>query len=435
MKSSFKLLLVAIILVLVVKPSFCQSEIVVDRYWEEAERLKKEGKYLEAAQMYEKSEKVEESSEKSRLGSLALKLSHAGSCYRKAGNYTKAIENEKGTLEFIETTGNQGLIASILYKTGEDYQALKQYNNADDFFKQSLEVWKKIQNKEKIADCINMIRINYQIINQTYRNTGRYKEAIESLIKSVEFEKNLGNDEKQVAKNLMIIGTIYDTLSQYEEAINYYCQSMEIMKRQDDMRPGVALCLMNIGITYSSWGKYDKAIDFLNQALIASIEYRTVNVSKILKEIGNVHLSLHQQDEGTKYLNQAKLYDKQKLDSLEVQFGGIGISFSCIPLPGLAVVDAVLQDLPAYKMGVQLGDTIIALDGQTIIGMKKDDILSKMRGEIGNNITLTLKRSDMEGTIDKVLIREKISVKYKVFYPEIQKALQEYKRSHPRSIK
>ncbi|MEW5728040.1 MAG: S41 family peptidase, partial [Pseudomonadota bacterium] len=71
-------------------------------------------------------------------------------------------------------------------------------------------------------------------------------------------------------------------------------------------------------------------------------------------------------------------------------FGGVGIKFDMVE--GEAKVIEVMDGAPAAKAGMQLGDIITHIEGQTVAGMAKDDISSRLRGPVSSAVTVTIRR-------------------------------------------
>ena len=58
------------------------------------------------------------------------------------------------------------------------------------------------------------------------------------------------------------------------------------------------------------------------------------------------------------------------------------------------VVMAPLADSPAEGAGVQAGDFVLAVDGETVDGSTMEDQIGRIRGEAGTDVTLTLQRDE-----------------------------------------
>lgn len=88
-------------------------------------------------------------------------------------------------------------------------------------------------------------------------------------------------------------------------------------------------------------------------------------------------------------------------------FAGIGAVVSANEAGGVAIA-AVMPDGPAEKAGVQPGDRIVAVDGVSIEGMELADIVGRIRGREGDNVTLTLQREGRDEPLSVEIKRERI---------------------------
>jgi len=73
------------------------------------------------------------------------------------------------------------------------------------------------------------------------------------------------------------------------------------------------------------------------------------------------------------------------------------------------VVVAPLSDSPAERAGLQAGDFVLAVDGESVDGSTMNDQISAIRGESGTDVTLTLQRDDDE-PFDVTITRAKITL-------------------------
>ncbi|HEY7464304.1 MAG TPA: S41 family peptidase [Candidatus Limnocylindria bacterium] len=73
------------------------------------------------------------------------------------------------------------------------------------------------------------------------------------------------------------------------------------------------------------------------------------------------------------------------------------------------VVVAPLEDSPAKAAGLQAGDIVRAVDGDSVNGLSLEDAVQKVRGDAGTDVTLTLER---EGeTLEMTITRAKITLR------------------------
>jgi carboxyl-terminal processing protease len=90
------------------------------------------------------------------------------------------------------------------------------------------------------------------------------------------------------------------------------------------------------------------------------------------------------------------------------QYGGLGLEVTTEE--GVVKVITAMDDTPAFKAGIQPGDYITAINGETVLGLQLDDAVKQMRGEPGQALTLTIARPKKD-PFDVKLVRQIISVK------------------------
>ena len=93
-------------------------------------------------------------------------------------------------------------------------------------------------------------------------------------------------------------------------------------------------------------------------------------------------------DPHSSYMN-AKDADDMRTQT-KGEFGGLGIEVTMEN--DLVKVITPIDDTPAAKAGVMAGDLISKIDGQDVRGLKLEEAVDKMRGEVGAPITLTILR-------------------------------------------
>jgi carboxyl-terminal processing protease len=74
------------------------------------------------------------------------------------------------------------------------------------------------------------------------------------------------------------------------------------------------------------------------------------------------------------------------------------------------VVVAPLSDSPAERAGLQAGDFVLAVDGESVDGSTMNDQISAIRGESGTDVTLTLQRNGGE-PFDVTITRAEITLR------------------------
>lgn len=98
--------------------------------------------------------------------------------------------------------------------------------------------------------------------------------------------------------------------------------------------------------------------------------------------------------------------NKEFFDSLNGSYEGVGVELDVVD--GALVVVAPLKDSPAEAAGIKPLDQVIAIDGQSVLGMTFSDVLNKIKGPSGTQVTLTIDRKGLSKPLDVTLTRKTI---------------------------
>ena len=113
-------------------------------------------------------------------------------------------------------------------------------------------------------------------------------------------------------------------------------------------------------------------------------------------------------DDNSAYINPEKA--KEFEQSLNKQFGGVGV---VVALPEesrqLTVINPLL-DSPAYEAGVRAGDKILQIDGQSTKGLSLQDCVGRMQGDPGDPVVLTILHQGEDEPVQIKVVRAIISV-------------------------
>jgi carboxyl-terminal processing protease len=71
-------------------------------------------------------------------------------------------------------------------------------------------------------------------------------------------------------------------------------------------------------------------------------------------------------------------------------FGGVGIKFDLVE--GEAQVIEVMDDTPAARAGMQVGDIITHIEGDSLAQLPKEDISKRLRGPVSSSVAVSLRR-------------------------------------------
>lgn len=94
--------------------------------------------------------------------------------------------------------------------------------------------------------------------------------------------------------------------------------------------------------------------------------------------------------------------------STEGSFGGIGIQIDI--RDGWLTVISPMAGTPASRLGILAGDRIIKIEGATTRGITTDGAVSKLRGEPGTKVDITIAREGMAEPMDFTVTRARIEL-------------------------
>ena len=112
-------------------------------------------------------------------------------------------------------------------------------------------------------------------------------------------------------------------------------------------------------------------------------------------------------DPHSKYLNPKNFKEIQI--QTRGEFGGLGIEVTMEN--GFVKVISPIDDTPAQRAGIQLGDFVTHLDGEPVLGLTLEQSVERMRGPVDSDITLTVQRIGEEKPIDIVITRAVIKIR------------------------
>tara|TARA_B110000261_G_C13079475_1_gene355398 strand:- start:812 stop:1963 length:1152 start_codon:yes stop_codon:yes gene_type:complete len=91
------------------------------------------------------------------------------------------------------------------------------------------------------------------------------------------------------------------------------------------------------------------------------------------------------------------------------EFGGLGIEISMES--GVVKVIAPIADTPASNAGIKSGDYIVKINGKQVQGKSLTEAVELMRGPVGSEINLTVRRRNVKKALDFKIKRAVIEVK------------------------
>ncbi len=99
-------------------------------------------------------------------------------------------------------------------------------------------------------------------------------------------------------------------------------------------------------------------------------------------------------------------------DDMQVQtrgeFGGLGIEVT--QEEGFVKVVSPIDGTPADEAGIEAGDFITHVDGESVLGLNLDEAVELMRGPVGSEILITVVREGADEPFDVTIVRDTIKL-------------------------
>ena len=95
-------------------------------------------------------------------------------------------------------------------------------------------------------------------------------------------------------------------------------------------------------------------------------------------------------------------------ESFDGKFQGIGIQFNIIQ--DTITVITPISGGPSDQLGIMSGDRIISINDSSAIGYDNQDVVSRLRGEKGTEVTIQIKRPNRNNPLTFNIIRDDIPI-------------------------
>ncbi len=216
--------------------------------------------------------------------------------------YPEALKSYFMSVDLFKKVNNNEKLGIVNDRIASIYYFISMYDKALLYLKKSLIYLKKTKNEKYIGQAYNNIGI-------LYRNKKQYKTALSYYTESISIRKKIG-DSIGLAKSYNNIGSLFLYLHQSDKAENYYNKSSEIKKKLKDTL-GICATYNNLSnlfiekgdstnIIYQKKKFYQKSIYFSEKVLYfseltndnISRFYAAENISAAYKKLGNYKKAL-----------------------------------------------------------------------------------------------------------------------------------------------
>ncbi|MCB9136216.1 MAG: tetratricopeptide repeat protein [Anaerolineales bacterium] len=272
---------------------------------------------------------------------------------RNEGERRERIAVLRGLLEDYEHANVDTFIIAQTQRTlGALYWEASEYYKAIDYYKQALEIDRKIKNRRGEGADLGNLGVVYSFL-------GKSREAAIYHARALEINQEI-NDSRGEGAELTSLGLVHVELGETVKAIEYYERALTIAIQIGDRR-NESQILGNLGLAYAVLGKLSNAIEYYKQAQTIAVEIgdRRGQCNQLI----NLGVAYKNQGEEFKAI---QYYEKAYKIALEI--GDIRMQGLCLGNLGLAFIKLgeVSKAIEHYENALAIAVKIGDLRGESI---------------------------------------------------------------------
>ncbi|TMC22617.1 MAG: S41 family peptidase [Chloroflexi bacterium] len=140
-----------------------------------------------------------------------------------------------------------------------------------------------------------------------------------------------------------------------------------------------------------------------------AVDYKKMSYAAIQAMVSSLKDTGH-----TRFLTPEQVQEENQ--QLSGKFTGIGVYLRQDPKTKELIITSPISGSPAEQAGVKHGDIIMAVNGSSIVGKDINAVRDMLKGDLGSQITLTLKRHGVQEPIIVHITRSQIQVPNVLFH-------------------
>ncbi len=150
---------------------------------------------------------------------------------------------------------------------------------------------------------------------------------------------------------------------------------------------------------YQQVKKFDRVLNIVSKNYL-----ETVDTQKLVEAA--IRGLLNELDPHSVYIPCEEMQRVQ--EDFQGSFEGIGVEFDIIS--DTIVIVSPIPGGPSEALGIQSGDKIVKIDGESAIGLSRNDVPKKLKGPKGTKVEVDIKREGVKELLHFSIIRDKIPI-------------------------
>jgi len=238
--------------------------------------------------------------------------------FSKMNNPTEALGIISEMIRMGAELKEQKLQALCTRKIGTLYHRLNFFDKALEYYINSAELFRKLNDKDGMANCYNNMANAYASKGELTTNKKFYDRAIEYHLNCIKLRRESG-DTSQLSNSYNNIGIVYMYEEKFELALENFNKALKIYSGNQGGLGGVDMVILNLGDVYLKMAIKENNKDYFDKAMYYFKDrlnsYKTGGASDrhitVLSRIGQILCETGQCREATKFLKRAHDMAKQ----------------------------------------------------------------------------------------------------------------------------
>jgi CHAT domain-containing protein/Tfp pilus assembly protein PilF len=207
---------------------------------------------------------------------IARELNHKteiGRCSNNVGlyywryktDYSQALRYYQEALQIARELENKTDEADFLSNMGIIYKRIGNLDKAINLFNEALQIDYQLSREKEISKALNNLGTTIRSKIQLEFRENDFNQAIDYFKESLELARKIGDKETEI-KVLNNLGSINSDARNHSKALEYFNQGLEKAKQSED-KESEGMLLNNLGIVHYNLGNYEKSTRYFEKAI------------------------------------------------------------------------------------------------------------------------------------------------------------------------